>query len=490
MNNKEKQLLLKGLLKFVDEKNIKKLRIIVDEFHSSEIHNVIKDWPLNKVILLIRFVSEEQAADVFGEFEPEDQTILINHFSDEEIGEIFDEMFTDEAIDVLEELPPEITTRVLMASDRSTREKINKILRYEKSDAGYHMLVDFVIAYEKDTIKQTKSKVKKQITKDDLEIVDNIWVIGEQNKFVGYIKPDTLISEEETVQIADVLEYTDTIKTTSNIKDAQDIMTKFDISSAPVINNKEELIGVIEADDIIEIFKEFDDAILEQAAIVVKSKKPYLETSSWELFKARSFWIIMLLLIGSITQLIIMGFQIWWGSANPSLNEGPSWGITAIAASTALATAATISGTAGNTGTQSTSNLIRAIALNEITEDNYEVAIKKESLYGIMMGASAAVISFVRMYVVWFIMSLLTKGGIAPFAAETAIGYLIIALVASLAFFIVIIVGNLMGTILPIAADKYDWDGAIVSGPVQTTIVDIFTFSLYLLMTTPIIFYL
>ncbi len=490
MNNKEKQVLLKGLSKFVDEKNIKKLRIIVDEFHSSEIYNVIKDWPMNKVILLIRFVEEEQAADIFGEFDPEDQAVLIDRFTDEEIGEIFDEMFTDEAVDVLEELPPEITTRVLMASDHSTREKINKILRYEKSDAGYHMLVDFVIAHSKDTVKQTQVKVKKQITKEDLEIVDNIWVIDENNKFAGYIKPDALISEEDSEKIEDILEYTDAIKTTSNIKDAQDIMTKFDMSSAPVINNKNELIGVIEADDIIEIFKEFDDAIFDQAAIVQKARKPYLETSSWEIFKARSFWIIMLLIIGSITQLIIMGFQTLWSSELGASGE-TNWTIPAIAASTALATAATISGTAGNTGNQSTSNLIRALALNEINEDNYGIALKKETYAGLMMGAAAAFVSFFRMYAVWLIMELFTYnspgGGIAPFADGKVLGYFIIAIIASLAFFIAIIIGNLLGTVLPIIADKWNWDGAIVSGPVQTTLVDIFTFTIYLSMTTPMV---
>lgn len=488
--NDEKDLLLVSLKKYLQNKDIKKIRIIAKQFHVSEIYEQIKNWPISDVVFLIRILNSELASDLFSEFSPKKQSKLIRGFTDEEVAKLFEEMFTDEAIDVIEELPAKIIQRILSVTDKSTREKINLILRYDKFTCGFHMNIEYVSVVNDLVIIEARKQIKNQINKDELEIVGNIWVRDKNNKFIGYLKIDTLFSENDNAKINDFIIPVEAVTTSENIQMAQQFMAKYNLSDVPIINKLGQLVGVIEADDILEIYEEIDDSVLEQAAIKHEIRKSYFEMSSFELFKTRVFWIIMLLVLGTVTQIIIMGFEILWVQngwvSSPSSPSPPIYLIFAgVAISTALASAASISGTAGNTGTQTSSNLIRSLALGEVNRNNYQQAIKKEFGAGIFMGVSASIVTFIRMFLVFLLMSLIDPSVYPPvFQADNFRYYLLISLVASFTFFVTIIIGNMIGAFLPIIADYLHWDGAVISGPVQTTIVDIFTFIFYLSLTT------
>lgn len=481
---KNAKLLLKGLSKFVDERNIVKARLIFDEFHPSDIYKEIKDWPTEKAVLLLRLLKEDDASELFSEFNPEQQEEIIEALTSEEITELFEEMYTDEAIDILEDLPDKIVNRVLMNAKQETKSKINSILRFEKNQTGYHMVLEFVAIPLGLTIKEAKKQIADQINNEDLEIVGNIYVYDSNtDEYIGFLRPDAIIANDNKSIIDEYVEKIKAINSTSHIGEAQEAIGQYDISAIPVVNSKNRLIGVIEADDIIELHEEAEEAAYEQSAIKIIDK-PYLEIKSWEMFKSRIPWIIALLIIGTLTQMIIIGFQSIWinagvFTANDSMEAITITNIATLSIATALSLSSSINDAAGNAGSQTSSTLVRAIALGEITKGTYMKALKKEFIVSNLIGISVMVTAFIRIILVWGIF------GFYKNIDSNAIGWLfLIATIASVSFFITIIIGNLVGAILPIIADRYGIDGAIFSGPVQTTVVDIITILIYFTLTT------
>ena len=485
---KREETLLKGLAKFVEERNIKKVRLLFEEFHASDIYIHTKDWPIEKIVLFLRLLTEDEASELFAEMEPEQQTKVIDSLTTEEIAELFEEMYTDEAIDVLEDLPAKITSRVLKAADSETRDKINKILRYDKNTVGYHMVLEFVSLTDDLTIKQSKASIKKQINKDDLEIVGNIFVYNKKTeKFMGYVQPDDIFAGEDNEKITTYLEKITPLTVSEHFYKAQTLMTQYDIPSMPVLDSKQKIVGVIEAEDVIEKYKEADEAAYERAAII-SNGKAYLESKVTDIFKARVPWLISLLIFGSFSQIVITAFQLLWAhhgmfSMGKQALVISMTNIATLSVFTALSVSSSITGTAGNSGSQTSSTLVRAIALGEIgPKGTYAYAMKKEFFASILIATVIFFISFVRIIVVWA-----CYGYFGSISSSKAGGYLmIVALVASLTFFITIMFGNFIGTALPLMAHKFGTDGAIFSGPVQTTIVDLTTIIIYFALTSAI----
>ena len=266
---------------------------------------------------------------------------------------------------------------------------------------------------------------------------------------------------------------------------AQEFISDYEIPSVPIVDFNNRLVGAIEADDVIERLEDIEEAFVEQA-VVKATRKPYFETSTWEMFKSRVTWIILLIVIGSLTQIIIIGFQMIW-STTDYWTKSDSYGavtmstLVTLAFTTAISMSSSINDSAGNTGAQTTTTLVRAIALDEITEGNYKKAIVKETTIGVYLGFVAGITAFARVFLVWSLFGMLNGINL-----ETFIWLLLIASISSFSFCVSIIIGNFLGAILPIISDKRNWDGTSLSGPVQTTMVDIITFTLYLGITTAI----
>ncbi len=486
---KDKKVLIQGLSKFVDERNVKKVRLLFEEFHPSDLYEEIKDWPIEKAVLLLRLLKEEEASDLFSEFNTDQQEEIINALTSEEIAEIFEEMYTDEAIDILEELPAKITRKIIKAADSETRSKINSILRYRTNQVGYHMVVDYVAVPSDVTLKKAKEIITSLLNVEDLEIVGNVFVYEkESGEYVGFITPADIISGKDTDKVEDIVESVDPIRTSDDMSAASSAFNKYDFPAIPVVNSKNKLVGVIEAEDIIERYRDVGNDLLEQAA-VKKIGKPYLETTVWEMFKARIPWIIALLIVGTLTQMIILGFQHIWAGAGvfDSGNLTGAVELTSIATlsiATAMSMSSSINDAAGNAGSQTSSTLVRALALGEIGKGSYSKAMWKEFSVAFWVGLAVMVTAFVRINVVWALFGYFGGYGQAAVTWEVFGYMMLISMVASASFWITIIIGNLVGAGLPIIADKFDIDGAIFSGPVQTTVVDIITILIYFSLTT------
>ncbi len=490
MINKDQKLLLQGLSKFVEERNVQKVRLLFEEFHSSDLYEEIKGWPIEKLVLLLRLLKEEEAAEMFSEFNPEQQKDIINALTSEEIGEIFEELYTDEAVDILDDLPHKITRKVLKAADGETRTKINSILRYDKNQIGYHMVVDYVAIPNGISILEAEEIITSQLEVDELEIVGNIFVYDKKtSEYVGYITPADIISHDDNDKVDIYIQKIEPIKTNDDMAHASKMFSKYDLTAVPVVNSKRQLVGLIEADDIIERYREVGDTLLDQAA-VVKTIKPYLETSVFDLFKSRAGWIIALLFISAFSQMIVLGFQsIWMGQgwmADPNALESSTIvsGLSVFAITTAMSVSSSINDSAGNTGSQTSSTLVRAIAIGQVGKGSYGKALRKEMSVSTLLGLSVGVCSFVRITAVWALFGEFGGYGEPMVSAEWAGYMLLIAFIASISFFITIVLGNFVGAALPMLADKFDIDGAIFSGPVQTTVVDILTMMIYFTLTT------
>lgn len=486
---KDKKVILNALEKYVDQKQIEKIRKVSNYFHPKDLYEFISLWPIEKIMFLIRTLKEERAAELFDEFTSKEQEKIIKAFSDEELAKIFESLYIDEAIDIIEELPAKIVTRILNSVDSETRKIINKLLKYDPSTVGAHMHVDIVSIRQNQTITEARKQIKRKIKTYNQEIAGVIYVHDNNKKFIGYITLESIFSEKGSSLISDHVNIINPVKTNDNMIHAQSIIYDYEINSVPVVDSKSRLVGAIEADDIIERLGNIDEAVVDSSAIVVKDKS-YLEITAWEMFKSRVLWIIFLVIIGSLTQIIITGFQnIWsmtpyWGDTSEIFNLTMSTIVT-LAFSTALSIASSINDAAGNTGSQSSAMLVRAMALGEIQKKDYGKAIKKETIVGFYLGITIAFTAFFRTFVVWAMFGYLNLVGNKE-GYEILLWLTIIAIISSVSFGVSILVGNFLGAILPIVAKRFNWDGAVVSGPVQTTLVDILTFTIYLGLTSAI----
>lgn len=491
---KNKKILLGGLEKFVDERNSVKVRTIYEEFHESELYKEIQGWSTEKVVLLLRLLKPEEAAELFSEFPEEIVAEVIQELTKEEIGEIFDKLYTDEAIDIIDELPTKITRKILAASTPETRVKINKILQYEKNQIGYHMVVDYVAIPNNITFKKAKELVKEQIKSDDLEIIGFVYVFEKENgKFKGYLTTEDLLTSKDTEKINKKIEKIEPLSAQSLFSEVNKRLEQYDVPTMPVVNHNGRLVGVIEADDVIEQYDKLSDIAFKHSAIKVSSKN-YFDIKTGTMFKNRVPWIIALLIIGTVSQIVVLAFQAIWAGAGLFGNGVESGQIATVTissiASLAIATAVSISSSindsAGNAGSQTSSTLVRAIALGQIHKGNYWRAIGKETIVAIYIGLAVMVTAFLRIVAVWGVFGYFGGYGHPTVDGLTASWMMMIALIASVSFFLTIVIGNLVGSFLPILADRYNIDGAIFAGPVQTTIVDILTILVYFSLTTAV----
>ena len=496
-NNFNESLVISAIEKFSKEKNKEKLEKIIKDIHSSILYEYIKKIPQIDIVEFFHLINSETSARVFKEFSVEEQIELIKILENKEIEEIFNEYHTDESVDILEEYPYKVIQKVINTLELKERIKINRIFAFAKHQSGFHMTIDFVSISNGQTMKEARVQIRREISEKENEIIGNIFVIDEEKKLLGYITPDVMFVSRNTEKVDSLIREIDSVKLTDNISKAENIMSKFDVPSAPVVDDNGIIVGVIEAEDIIEQYEEIEESFLDSSNIKIVDES-YMDLTSYRIFKSRVWWIIALLFIGSITQMIIMGFQVVWsnsgywsgGSATSSI---VITSIITLGFANSLSVASSVNDSAGNSGSQSSATIIRGLAMGEITKNDYGKVIKKEFFASILIGTSAAIASFVRMFLVWWLFGYFRGDNLANAADEVGrtvgwviMWYSIIALIASVTFFIAIIIGIIIGAILPIIAHKRGSDGAIISGPVQTTIVDVLTFTVYLSITTAI----
>ena len=425
---------------------------------------IFPDWgtapdtaPEETLPLLYRILPKELAADVFVNMDSDAQEILIRAFSDTELKEVLDELYVDDAVDIIEEMPATVVKRILQHTDPNIRKSINEILKYPEDSAGSIMTIEYVDLKTYMTVDDAFTRIRR--TGVDKETIYNCYVTDENRKLLGVVTAKKLLLSEKSEKIADIMETN--IISTNTLADQEIVAEKFrkyDLLAMPVVDQENRLVGIITIDDAMDVLQDENTEDIEKMAAITPTDKPYLKMNVFEIWKKRFPWLLLLMVSATFTGKIITHFE-------DSLQ------------SCVILTAfiPMLMDTGGNSGGQASATIIRALSLNEIDLNDIFKVIWKEIRVGVACGLTLAIVNFFKILLIDK-MLLGTKG--ITFKVD---------LVISLTLFIEIIFAKIVGCTLPIFAKKLKFDPAVMSSPFITTIVDALSLLIYFGLSTAIL---
>ncbi len=430
------------IIELLENKNWKALKEVLDEMNEQDIAEIFMELEERELTLIYRLLNKELAAEVFVNMEPEYQEQLIRAFSDSELREVLDELYVDDAVDLIEEMPSSLVKRILKHTDPDTRKSINEILKYPEDSAGSIMTIEYVDLKRSMTVSDAFMRIRR--TGVDKETIYTCYVTDSKRKLKGVVTAKDLLLADENSTIREIME--DNVISVNTWEDKEvvaDLFDKYDLLALPVVDKENRLVGIITVDDAIDVMQEEVTEDMELMAAITPTDKPYLKMSVFENFKKRIPWLMLLMVSATFTEKIITHF------------EGA---LTACVALTAFIPMLT--GTCGNCGNQSSSTIIRGISLGEIEfRDTLKVVFKELSI-ALICGIALAIVNFAKLMIF------------------DDVGWQI-ALVVSVTMIAAVVFAKVVGSILPVIAKKIGFDPAVMSSPFISTIVDAVTLLIY-----------
>lgn len=408
-------------------------------------------------VKVFRILPKDISADVFAYLDPDSQMLIVRSITDSEIGRLMDDLYVDDAVDFLEEVPANMVRRVLANTDKETREIINRFLKYPENCAGSVMTIEMVDLHDRLTVGEAIKSIRRSGV--DKETIYTCYVIDDKRHLVGTIPLRRLLLNDEDTLITDIMaddEQLIYVYTMDDREEVASIAKKYDLLSVPVVDNEGRLVGIITIDDIIDIIDEEATEDFEKMANLTPSDDEYLKTKISVLAKNRIPWLIILLISSTFTGQIIEGFE----------NK-----LAAIAGMTACIPM--LMGTGGNSGSQVSTLIIRGLALDEIRVKDYFKVLWKEIRVSVMVGFVLAAVNIVRMIILRYT--------IGSDASNSVI------LVVSFSIWCVVIVAKIMGCTLPIVAKLFRMDPAMMTGPLMSTVVDAVSLLIYFALANALI---
>ena len=437
------------IVKLLSENRLPTLRKILEESNVVDIAVSAGELETEQLLRVFRILPKDISSSVFSYLDPDDQTRLVESITDRELETLIDEMYIDDTIDFLEEVPANIVRRVLARADSQTRSIINRFLNYPEDSAGSIMTIEMVELHDNYTAKRAIEYIRE--TGCDKETVYTCFVIDAQRHLIGSVDLKDLLfcKENETVgKIMDDERALISVSTTDDREEVAEIARKYDLLSVPVVDNENRLVGIITIDDIIDVMEEAATEDIEKMHMLLPSEDDYLKTGVFTLVKNRIVWLLVLMISATFTSQIITGF------------EDKLAAVAGLTASIPMLT-----GTGGNAGNQVSSLIIRGIALGKIGISDYFKVLWKEIRVAVICGGILAIANLGRMFLVRFVM-----GG----NVTTSVFF-----VTSLAMMLSVVAAKAIGCSLPIIAKLLHADPAVMSGPMLATLVDIITLLIY-----------
>ena len=430
------------IIELLQNKNWKALKEILDEMNEQDIAEIFMELEERELTLIYRLLNKELAAEVFVNMEPEYQEQLIRAFSDSELREVLDELYVDDAVDLIEEMPSTLVKRILKHTDPETRKSINEILKYPEDSAGSIMTIEYVDLKRSMTVADAFMRIRR--TGVDKETIYTCYVTDSKRKLKGVVTVKELLLADENATIREIMEDNVISVNTSEDKEVvADLFDKYDLLALPVVDNENRLVGIITVDDAIDVMQEEITEDMELMAAITPTDKPYLKMSVFENFKKRIPWLMLLMVSATFTEKIITHF------------EGALTSCVVLTAFIPMLT-----GTCGNCGNQSSSTIIRGISLGEIEfKDTLKVVLKEFSI-ALICGIALAIVNFAKLMIF------------------DDVGWQI-ALVVSVTMIAAVVFAKVVGSILPVIAKKIGFDPAVMSSPFISTIVDAVTLLIY-----------
>ena len=444
------EIVQKALIKMLEDKKYVTLRDILVTMYATDIAQVFSELEENQIPLMYRLLPKELAAETFVEMDPDAQELLIKGFSDNELKEVLDELYVDDAADIVEEMPANVVKRILKAADPEMRKSINQILRYPEDSAGSIMTTEYVSLRPNMTVEEAILRIRRQGV--DKETIYTCYVTDNDRTLLGLVSvKDLLLADDDEIRIKEIM--TTNIISVSTQTDQESVarmLSKYNFLCLPVVDRENRMVGIVTFDDAMDVMEEEATEDMELMSGMTPSEKPYLKSSTWELFKNRFPWLTILMVSSTFTGLIITSFE------------------DALAKVVALtAFIPMLMGTGGNSGSQSSVTVIRSLSLGELRFKDIGIVLWKELRTSIMCGVALAIVCFAK---IWLIDHML-------FGNEDIT--LMVDLVVCLALALTVVIAKLVGGMLPLCAKALGADPAVMASPFITTIVDAVSLLVY-----------
>lgn len=440
-----------------EKKEFSTLKGLLSQMNPADIASVLDEVTPSQRLLLFRLLAKEEAAETFVELDSDTQESLIHAFSDTELKEVLDELYIDDAVDVVEEMPATVVKRILKNADSEMRESINALLKYPEDSAGSIMTPEFVDLKKDMTVEDAFKRIRR--TGVDKETIYTCYVCDSSRKLIGVTTVKELLLHDYEDVIGNFME-TNTISL--NTLDDQELATqlfdKYNFLALPVVDMESRLVGIITVDDAIDVIQEENTEDLQKMNAMLPTEKTYLKTSVLETWKSRFPWLLLLMISATFTGSIITGFEDKLSS------------LTILTAFIPM-----LMDTGGNSGGQASVTVIRAMSLGEVTFKDYFKVIWKEIRVGLLCGSALAVVNFAK---IWIVDKTMFHNDEITLMVDLAICTTLV---------IEIVFAKFIGCSLPMLAKKVGFDPAVMSSPFITTIVDAVSLLVYFGIATAFI---
>ncbi len=432
--NQQEQINIEEIQELISERKFTKLKDILAEENPADIAVVFDEVDKKHWLLLFRVLPKELAAETFAYLETDMQRALIEAFSDVELRQVVEELYLDDTVDIIEEMPANVVNRILKSVDSDTRKAINDLLHYPKDSAGSIMTTEYVALKKNMTVEQAFAHIRAEGV--DKETVYTCYVTSNRT-LIGLVTVRQLLMSSYEDVIEDIMETNViSVHTHEDQEVVANMFDKYDFIALPVVDKENRVVGIITVDDAMEVMREEHEEDIQAMAAIVPSEKSYMQTSTWEIWKSRIPWLMLLMFSATFTGKIIESFEA------------------ALAACVALtAFIPMLMGTGGNAGSQASVTIIRGLSLEEIEYKDTLKIIWKELKASIVIGLTLGVASIGKLLVI---------------DGTT----LEIAIVVSITLFVTILIAKIIGCALPILVKKIGFDPAVVVSPFITTVVD------------------
>ena len=417
----------------------------LQELNSVDVANQLMDLEDEELVLVFRVLPKDIAAEVFSYLDKDSQQHIVESITDREVTQIVDKLFLDDTVDFIEELPANVVKKVIRNTSPQKRELINQFLQYAQYSAGSIMTIEFVDLKAYMTVKEAINHTRK--TGTTKETLETCFIIDQARHLLGSVTLKDLILSEDDMIIEDIMDTNlVSVQTSVDQEEVAHLFKAYDLVTMPVVDKENRLVGMITIDDVVDIIEQENTEDFQKMAAMAPNEEPYLKTPVLSLAKHRIIWLLVLMISATVTGRIIQGFEeviqsvVILASFIPMLMD-----------------------TGGNAGSQSSTLIIRGLALGEITTHDYLKVMFKELRVGSVVAIVLSVVNFLRIYFIEHV--------------EFMVG---ITVCASL--FFTVILAKVVGSILPIIAKKLKFDPAIMASPLITTIVDAFALIVYFML--------
>ena len=445
------------LLELVHSKRLKALQQELEEMNQFDIAEFITELGEEdsvKMATVFRLLSKERGAEVFAELDAPEQQEIINSVTDKELGEIVEDMYVDDAVDMMEELPANIVKRVMRAATPETRALINQYLKYPENSAGSIMTAEFVDLKKYMNVRESIARIRR--IGDDKETIYVCYVTSADRRLEGVVTVKDLLLSDDDAVIEDIMDRNVIFcRTTDDRSEAAERISDYDLLAVPVVDKEDRLVGIVTVDDVIDVLEEEATEDFDLMAGISPSDTPYSRAGVVDIWKRRIPWLMFLMLSATFTSMIITHFEDALSRCTVLTGFVPM-----------------LMGTGGNSGSQSSTAVIRSLSIGDTEPRDILSVVWKEIRVAVLCGVSLACVNFVKMLLV----DRLLLGN-----AEVTV---LVAFTVSVTLIFVVTFAKAVGSTLPMAAEKIGIDPAVMASPLISTITDAVSLLIYFSLST------